>query len=115
MRKHTDRLQGEPPAGLPVISGAKWFGPENRPLVLRIECPVTFDEMVAALYGAAEAGDMASDEDLCGSVAVTLLIGGLPALRESAEQIRRDERRGAIVSLAFLALCRQRVAELTGK
>jgi len=112
---HADRLQGKSPSGLPVISGARWFGTGNRPLVLRIECPLAFDEMVAALYGIVEAGDMASDEELCGSVAVALLIEGLPALHERAEKIRLDERRGAIESPAFLALCRQRVAALTGQ
>ena len=100
---------------MPVISGARWFGTRNRPLALRIECPLAFEEMVAALYGTAEPGDLASDEDLCGAVAVTLLIEGLPALRERAEKIRRDERRGAIESPAFLALCRQRVTALTGQ
>ncbi len=115
MPDHADRLQGKSPSGLPVISGARWFGTGNRPLVLRIECPLAFDEMVAALYGIVEAGDMASDEELCGSVAVALLIEGLPALHERAEKIRLDERRGAIESPAFLALCRQRVAALTGQ
>lgn len=112
MHNQADRLRGKPAAGLPVISGARWFGTENRPVVLRIECPLASGEMVAALYGTVEAGDMASDEDLCGSVAVTLLIEGLPALQERAEKIRLDERRGAIESQAFLALCRQRIAAL---
>jgi hypothetical protein len=115
MHKHADRRQGQPPAGLPVISGARWFGTGNRLLVLRIECPLAFDEMVAALYGTTDAGDMASGEDLCGCVVVTLLIEGLPALQERAEKIRLDERRGAIESPAFLALCRQRVTALTGQ
>ena len=113
MHDHADRLEGKPAVGLPVISGAKWFGTENRPLVLRIECPLAFDEIVAALYGTVEAGDMASDEELCGSVAVALLIEGLPALQERAEKIRLNERRGTIESPAFLALCRQRVTALT--
>jgi len=112
MDNQPDRLRGKPAAGLPVIRGARWFETENRPVVLRIECPLTFDETVAALYGAVEAGDMASDEDLGGSVAVTLLIKGLPALRERAEKIRLDERSAAVESPAFLALCRQRVAAL---
>jgi len=115
MHNQADCLGGEPAAGLPVIGGARWFDTENRPFVLRIECPLAIGEMVAALYGTVEAGDMASDEDLCGSVAVTLLIGGLPALQERAEKIRLDERRGAIESPSFLALCRQRVAALIGQ
>ena len=114
MHDQADRLGGEPPGGLPVISGPRWFDTQNRPFVLRIECPLAFDEMVAALYGVVETGDMVSDEDLCGSAVVTLLIEGLPALKERAEKIRVDESRGAIESPGFLALCRQRVAALTG-
>jgi hypothetical protein len=112
MHNQADSSRDEPADGLPVISGTRWFDTQNRPFVLRIECPLAFDELVAALYGVAEAGDMVSDEDLCGSVAVTLLIEGFPALRERAAKIRVDERRGAIESPAFLALCRQRAAAL---
>jgi hypothetical protein len=115
MRNQPDLPGGEPAAGLPVISGPRWFDTENRPFVLRIECPLAFEEMVAALYGTAEAGDLASDEDLCGSIAVTLLVEGLTALRERARKIRVNERCGAIASPAFLALCRQRIAALTGQ
>lgn len=113
MHDQPDRTRGKTGAGLPVISGASWFGTESRPLVLRIECPLAFDEMVAALYGTIEAGDMVSDEELCGTVAVALLIEGLPALQDRAEKLRLDERRGVIESPAFLALCRQRVTALT--
>lgn len=41
----------EPAAGLPVISGGRWFDADGRPFVLRVECPLAFEEMVAALYG----------------------------------------------------------------
>jgi hypothetical protein len=115
MPNQPDRPGGEPAAGLPVISGPQWFETEDRPFVLRIECPLAFDDMVAALYGTAETGDLASDEDLFGSIAVTLSIEGLAALRERARKIRVNERRGAIESPAFLALCRQRVTALTGQ
>ena len=98
--------------GLPVIGGPEWFEADARPFVLRIECPLAFEEMVAALYGAAEAGDLAGDEDLCGAVAVVLLIEGLAALKDRAAWIRRDEQRGAIESPAFLTLCRHGVAAL---
>src|ERR1017187_4364510 len=77
MHDHADRLGGKPTGGLPVISGAKWFGTKNRPLVLHIEYPLAFDEIVAALYGTVEAGDMATNEDLGGSVAVALLLEGI--------------------------------------
>jgi hypothetical protein len=97
---------------LPVITGPHWFGPEPRPFVLHLELPLTLDEMVAALYGVVEADDIASAEDVCGSVAVTLLLEGLTGLERRARQIRRDEERGALTSPAFLAFCRQRVAAL---
>jgi hypothetical protein len=113
MRNQPDRNRGKSAAGLPVVSGARWFGTDSRPLVLHVECPLAFDEMVAALYGTAEAGDLASDEELCGTVAVALLIEGLPALQDRAAKIRLAERHGVIESPAFLALCRQRVTALT--
>lgn len=99
-------------ARLPVIEGSRWFGPEPGPLVLRIELPVTCEEMVAALYGAVDPDEIASDEDLCGSVAVTLLIDGLPALKERVARLHNEEERGAVESPAFLAMCRDRVAAL---
>lgn len=84
----------------------------DRAFILRIECPLTPDEMVAALYGVVEEGDIDGDEDLCGSVVVTMLTIGLPRLKERAARIRGDELRGAIEAPTFLALCRRRVAAL---
>jgi hypothetical protein len=112
MNDQADSPREELAAGLPVISGARWFDPVSRPVLIHIECPLTFDEVVAALYNRADADDMASAEDLCGVVAVTLLLEGLPALLKHAEKIRLDERRGAVESPAFLTLCRQRAAAL---
>jgi len=97
---------------LPVIRGARWFDPVDGAFIVRVECPLTLDEMVAALYGIFEESDIDGDEDLCGSVAVTMLICGLPALTERAAQIRHDELVGAIDAPAFLALCRRRVEAL---
>jgi len=97
---------------LPVIRGPRWFGPDAGPLALRIEVPMTPGLMVAALYGAAQPDDIDSDEDLCGTVAVTLLIAGLPALEARAARLRSDEERGTVESSAFLARCRLRVAKL---
>ena len=99
-------------AAPPVIRGPRWFGPDAGPFALRIEVPVTPGLMVAALYGAAKPDDIDSDEELCGTVAVTLLIAGLPALEECAARLRSDEERGTVESPAFLARCRDRVAEL---
>jgi len=112
MHDENDRPGHDTAGGLPVTSGPRWFDAENRPFVLRIECPLAFEEMVAALYGTAQPGDLASDEDLCGCVAVALSIEGLQGLRERAGKMRLDERRGAIESPAFLAMCRQQVAAL---
>ena len=106
---------GDGRAVLPVISGTRWFGPVPGKFVLRMEQPMTFDEMVAALYGVVEPDEIVSDEDLCGCVVMTLLIEGLPALQDRAAKLRRDEKRGAVESPAFLAMCRQRVAALLGE
>jgi len=113
MHNQTDHPGHDQAAGLPVIRGPRWFDADNRPFVLRIECPLASDEMAAALYGTAQASDLASDEDVCGCIAVALLVEGLAALQERARKIRLNERRGAIESPAFLSLCRQRIAALT--
>ena len=95
-----------------MIRDARWFDPVDGAFIVRVECPLTLDEMVAALYGIVEESDIDGDEDLCGSVAVTLLTAGLSVLKERAAKIRRDELGGAIEAPAFLALCRRRVEAL---
>ena len=97
---------------LPVIKGDGWFDSERKQFILCVEYPLSAEEMVAALYGAAEPGDIVTDEDLCGSVAVTLAIEGLPGLAARAQKIRQEELRGAIESPPFLTACRQQVAAL---
>jgi hypothetical protein len=99
---------------LPVVRGDGWFEAEGRPFVLRVECPLSVDEVVAALYGVVEPGDIATDEDLCGSVAVTLLLEGARSLRERVGVLRQREQLGAVESVAFLAACRERVLALLG-
>jgi hypothetical protein len=99
-------------AALPVIRDAEWFGPEPGPYHLRLELPLAFDEMVAALYGVVDLGDMSTTEELCGSVVVTLLLEGLPALQERATKIRIDEQHGTVESPEFLQFCRRRVTAL---
>ena len=78
------------PVRLPVIKGDGWFDSEHKQFVLCVEYRLSAEEMVAALYGVVELGDIASDEDLCGSVAVTLSNEGLPALGVRAAAIGRD-------------------------
>jgi hypothetical protein len=68
------------PPALPVIAGARWFDGQNRPFILHIECPLAFEEMVAALYGVIEPAEITGDDELCGCVAVTLAIEGLRSL-----------------------------------
>jgi hypothetical protein len=97
---------------LPVIRGSRWFDAAGGAFVLRVECPLSFDEMVAAVYGQVEEAEIEDDEDLCGCVVVSVLLGGLPALKERVRRIRHDEMAGAIASPEFLALCRRRVAAL---
>ena len=98
-----------------MISGPRWFDDDDAPFRLQIELPLTFEEMVAALYNVVELADIASDEDLRGSVAVTVLIDGLTALMARVSKIRQDEQRHTIESPDFLAHCRLRVAELLGR
>ena len=112
MERTNDKALGNAPVALPVIAGARWFGAEVRPLILRVEVALTVEQMVAALYDLAEQDEISSDEDLCGSVAVTLLIEGLPRLDARAARLARDEQRGKVESPEFLAVCRQRVAAL---
>ena len=45
----TDRIADQVPVALPVIRGARWFGREARPFVLRVEVPLKSEKIVAAL------------------------------------------------------------------
>jgi hypothetical protein len=42
-------IAGMDDPGLPVIGGEGWFDADGKPFVLRVEYPLTFDEMVAAV------------------------------------------------------------------
>ena len=97
------------PVRLPVIKGDGWFDSEHREFILCVEYPLSAEEMVAALYGVVELADIATDEELCGSVAVTLLNEGLAALATRVTKIRLEEQRGEVQSAGFLNECRERV------
>jgi hypothetical protein len=112
MNSYSDVRTSVRSAVLPVIRGARWFGQEHGPYVLRVELRLTLDEMVAGLYGVAETGDIGSTEDLCGSVVVTLLAEGLTVLQERVAKIRVDEQDGTIQAPEYLEYCRRRVAAL---
>ena len=98
MHNHFDCRHGDPHPSLPMISGPRWFDDDDAPFRLQIQLPLTFEEMVAALYNVVELADIASDEDLRGSVAVTVLIDGLTALMARVSKIRQDEQRHTIES-----------------
>jgi hypothetical protein len=107
-----DRVVDLVPSALPVIKGARWFGSEPRPFVLRVELPLTCEEMVAALYGIVQPDEITTSDELCGCVAVTVLLEGLPAVQQRAARLRASELRGGVESREFLGFCRQRVAGL---
>lgn len=109
---HDARRQDGESCALPVIRGPRWFGPEPKQFVLRAEIPVTFDEMVAALYGTAGPEDLASAEALSGAVVVSVMLEGLPALGARSKKLRDDEVGTGIESPAFLSVCRRHVAAL---
>jgi hypothetical protein len=114
MNNNSERLIDPDGEILPVVCGPRWFGPEPKPFILRIEQPLAFEEMVAALYSVAEPDEIGSAEELCGSVVVTLVLEGLPGIEDLTRRLRRDEERGTVESPEFLTLCRRRVAELLG-
>ncbi|HZR49215.1 MAG TPA: hypothetical protein VFB06_06830 [Streptosporangiaceae bacterium] len=101
-----------------VVPADGWFETEDRPYVLRMEVPLSVEEMVAALYSEHNRltpAELASDQDVRGHIAVTLLAKGQPAIGYVAEQVREAEQSGSGVRApAWLALCRRRVAEVTG-
>jgi hypothetical protein len=111
----SDRVEAdavEVRSALPVIRGDRWFGSQPGPFVLRVELPLTGEEMVAALYGVVHSDEITTGEDLCGCVVVTVLLEGLPAVQERGARLRASELRGEVESPEFLGLCRQQVAGL---
>jgi hypothetical protein len=108
----TDSRAEADPVRLPVIKGDGWFESEHRQFILCVECPLSAEEIVAALYGVVEPADIGTTEDLCGSVAVTLLNEGLGALTARAVKIRHEEQDSTVASPAFLTECRERVTAL---
>lgn len=108
----------EKPTDLPVVvEGMPWFETEGRPFALRMAHPLSFDEMVAALYmePGITAVDLATVEDVCGQIALTLTLKGQLAVEQATWDIDRDEARGRLDDPTWLAFCRERVtAVVTG-
>jgi hypothetical protein len=63
-----------------------------------VEYPLSAEDLVVALYDVAELQDIAGDEGLSGTVAVTLSIEGRPGLTTRAREIHRQEQDGTIGS-----------------
>jgi hypothetical protein len=99
-------------AQLPVIRGPHWFGSVPRSLIVRVDVPLPFDEVVAVLHDVAQPDDLLADEDLVGCVAVTLLLEGLPGVEARAAKLRQDEANDTVDSPGFLSHCRERVNAL---
>ncbi|HEX6524727.1 MAG TPA: hypothetical protein VF070_32685 [Streptosporangiaceae bacterium] len=95
-----------------------WFETEDRPHVLRMNVPLSAEEMMAALYSEHHRltpAELVSDQDVWGHIAVTLLAQGQPAIGHVAQQISEAEESGSGVRAPeWLAFCRRRVAEVTG-
>jgi hypothetical protein len=96
----------------PVIGAPQWFEPGG--YVVRVERPMSYAEMVAALYDSAwlVADDLATPGDVWGQVASEVVSRGTASIQAAAAAIERAERAGAVDSPGWLAICRDRVASL---
>jgi hypothetical protein len=109
---------GTPDAALasPVLTaGSGVFDGEGRPYVVRMELPLSAEQVVAVLYG--DRGhlmpeDVGTDERVWAHAAVAVVQDGLAAVEELAREIEVQEASGALAAPGWLALCRRRVAEM---
>ncbi len=102
----------------PVIGGPVWLGDNdlNQPLVLRLRLPVSAAELAAALYydDHLSEADMADDTSVWGFAAVAIAADGQNAVLRRVAEIEAAQVCGTLADPAWLALCRRRVAEVTG-
>jgi hypothetical protein len=101
----------------PLLTGGTWSEGSGQPYVLRMELPVSADNMVAALYGEHDRlhqRDLADDEDIWVNVALVVVQDGLHAVEELAEGIREQEQTDTLAASDWLAYCRHRVAMVVG-
>jgi hypothetical protein len=102
----------------PVVGGDGCFEWEGRPHVLRMELPVSAEEMVAALYGERRALENGGLDDTVAAwqrIAIVIAFDGLDAVAEAADQILLHEVRGTLLGSEWLAVCRRWVSEMTGE
>jgi len=103
-------------AGPVLAAGSGLFDGKGRPLVVRLEVPLSPGEMVAALYGEHERltqADFPTDQDVWRYVAVVVAQDGMHAIEQLADVIDEQERSHTLTAPEWLAWCWQRVAELT--
>lgn len=107
------------PITSPVLAaGPGLFDGQGRPLVVRLEVPLSAREMVAALYGEHERltqSEFPADQDVWLYVAVVLAQDGMHAIEQLAEMIDEQERHCSLVAPDWLAWCRRRVDEVAGR
>jgi hypothetical protein len=102
-----------------LVGGPSWFEfeGEGRPHVLRMDLPVSADEMVAALYrdhAILHDTDLAVGRYVREHAALVIAMDGLNSVQDTVDLIRAQERRGELAAPEWLALCRQRVTRVTG-
>lgn len=93
-----------------------WLEEEGRPHVVRIDLPLSTEEMVAALYGDRERltpVDLGSDEDVWGQIALVVIQDGLTVVDQRAALIDAQESHRTLTAPEWLTLCRRRVDEVT--
>jgi hypothetical protein len=107
------------PVTSPVLAaGPGLFDGAGRPLVVRLEVPLSPQEMVAALYGEHERltqADFPTDEDVWRYVAVVVAQDGMHAIEQLADVIAEQERCHSLVAPEWLAWCRRRVDEVAAR
>jgi hypothetical protein len=102
----------------PIIAGGTWLGDDdpNQSLTLQLRLPVSHEELATALYDDHQLcpDDLVKDESVWGFAAVAIVQDGLNTIQHRADEILVEEARGRLANPAWLAICRRRVAEVTG-
>jgi hypothetical protein len=99
----------------PDLPSGQWYKPEDRPLRLTIDVPLSAGHAAAALYDDAvldqNPEDLVADEYVLEAIAIAIVMNGLSALHSRADELAVLE---AVDRPAWLARCRRRAAEVMG-
>lgn len=92
----------------------RWFETEGKPFRLPIDVPLSFDEMVAALYEDSflSPRELVTDEEVRGHIALAVVQDGVRVIERHADAVAESEAAGTVATPWWLAFCRQRVAEV---